>query len=103
MTIYAPNFNRGARLVVENAVAVRILPEVTVDTVHPFFQMNVIQMNCFLESIRIVRRNDRVLRIEQVAFSIALEYLPKHPAMSVKISELSALQLRVEFRRAGLV
>ena len=42
MTIFASDLDRRARLVVEIAVAVRVLPEVAVDAVHPFFEMNVV-------------------------------------------------------------
>ena len=49
------DFNRSARLVVEIAVTVRILAEVAVHTMHPLLQMNVIEMNRFLEPVRIDR------------------------------------------------
>src|SRR5258708_26812514 len=103
MTIDAADLNRRARFVVENAVAVRVSLEMTVNTVHPFLKMNVVKMNCFLESIRIVRRNNRVLRVEQVPFPISLKDLTKDPAVPMKVGKLRALKLAVEFRRAGLL
>src|SRR5258708_38456847 len=103
MTIDAVNLDRRARFVVENAVAVRVFLEMTVNTVHPFLKMNVVEMDRFLKSIRIVRRNHRVLRVEQVPFPISLEDLAKDPAVPVRVGELGALELLVEFRRAGLL
>ena len=103
MAIDAADLDRRARLVVKNAVAVRVLAEMAIDALHTFFEMNVVQVNRLLEPIRIVRRNDPVLRIEQVPFAIALENFAKQPAVPVKIGELRALQLGIEFRRAGLV
>src|SRR5258708_13290810 len=72
----------------------------TIDAVHALLKMNVVKVHCVLESIRIVGRNDRVLRIEQVPFPIAFENLAKHPTMPMKICELRPLELAVEFRGA---
>src|SRR5713226_1485151 len=55
MTIDAAYFNSSARFVVEHTVAVRVLPEMTVNAVHPFFEMNVVEMDGLAESIRIFR------------------------------------------------
>ena len=58
MTIFAGDLDRRARFVIEIAVAVRVLPEVTVDAVHSLFEMNVVEMNGLLKLVRIVRRDD---------------------------------------------
>ena len=56
VTIIAADLDRRARFVVENAVAVRVLPEVAVDAVHPFLEMDVVQVDGLLELVGIVRR-----------------------------------------------
>ena len=42
MTIFATDFDSGTRFVVEIAIAVRILTEVTVNAVHALVEMNII-------------------------------------------------------------
>src|SRR5205085_7586742 len=79
------------------------LMKVTVNAVHPFFEMNIVEMDRFSESIRIVRRYYCVPAVEQIPFSIAFEDLAKDPAVPVRIRELRSLQLGIEFRSAGLV
>ena len=46
---------RFALPVLGTAVAVCVLPKMAIDTVHPFFEMDVVQMNCFPESLGIIR------------------------------------------------
>ncbi len=65
--------------------------------------MNVVEVDGLLESIGIVWRDNRVLRIKQIPFPISLEDLTKDPAVSVKVGKLRALELIVEFLRAGLL
>src|SRR6266446_277331 len=103
VTVDAANLNRRSGLVVKDAVTMGVISRMTVNAVHSFLEMNVIEMDCFRESIRIVRRDDRVLRVQQVPFAIAFEDLSKHPAVTVKVRELSSSELAVEFRSAGLV
>jgi hypothetical protein len=45
VTIFARDLDRRARLVVEIAVAVRVLAEMTIDAVHAAFEMNVVEMH----------------------------------------------------------
>src|SRR5205085_12247503 len=103
MTVNASDLNRGARLVIKHSIAVRVLAKVTVNTVHPFFKVNVVEVNCLSESIRIVRRNYCVPGVQQIPFSIAFEDLAENPTMSVRVRELRTFQLGIEFRHAGLV
>src|SRR6266542_3145746 len=77
MTINTAYFNSRARFVVENPIAVRVLPKVAIDAVHALLKMNVLEMNGFFESIRIVGRNDPILCIQQVPLPIAFEDLTK--------------------------
>src|SRR5258706_13504078 len=65
--------------------------------------MNVVKMNRFLEAIRIVRRDNGVLRVEQIPFPISFEDLPKDPAVPMKVSKLRTLKLIVELLRTGLL
>ena len=81
----------------------RVLTKMTIDAVHSFLEMNVIQMNSLSESIGIVRRHNLVSVIQQIPFPIALEHLAKHPAMTVEIGKLRALELAVEPQSAGLI
>src|ERR1700682_3545430 len=103
MTIDASDFDSSARLVIENSVAVGVLPKVAINAVHPFLEMNVVEVARLLESIRILRRDDRIPCIEQVPFAIAFEYLTKQPAMAVRVGKLCALELTVEVYRARLI
>ena len=61
MTVFARDLDRRA-LVVEIAVAVRVLAEVAIDAVHAAFEMNVVEMHRLAELRRIVRRDDVALR-----------------------------------------
>ena len=56
VAIDAIDFDGGARLAVEFAVAVAVLLEMAVDALHAFFQMNVREMHGFLEFFGIVER-----------------------------------------------
>ena len=103
MTVDTTNLNRRARFVVKHSVAMRVLAKVTINAVHPFFEMNVVEMNGLSEAIRIVGRDDVVLCVKQIPFPIALEDQTEHPAVSMEIRKLRALQLRIEFRRARAV
>ena len=103
VTVDTSNLNCSAGLGVENAVAVRVLPKMTVDAMHAFFEMNVVEMDGFVKSIRIVGRHNRIFRVEQVPFPIALEHLPENPAMTVRVRELRSLQTGIEFGGAGLI
>ena len=102
MAIHAIHFHRVARLAVKIAVAVIVLREMAILAVHAFFEVNVAEMNRFLELVLVVGRHHVVFRVQQVALAIALVDGAKHPAVAVEIGELSVLELLVEFRRADL-
>ena len=67
MTIFASDLDRGARLVVKIAVAVRVLAEVAVDAMHSLFEMNVVEVDRLLKLVRIVGRNRLLFGVEQVS------------------------------------
>src|SRR5260370_31238790 len=88
MTINAADLNRGARFVIDYSVAVRVLPEMTIDAMHPLLEMDVVEVNRFLESIRILGRDNRILSVAQVPLPIAFEDLAKDPAVPMRIGKL---------------
>src|ERR1700679_2094540 len=102
MAIHAIDLHRVARLAVEITVAMIVLPEMTVGTVHALFQMNVAELHRFLKFVLVVWRHHMAFRIQQIALAIALIDRAKHPAMAVKIGELRVLELLVELGAAGL-
>src|SRR6266404_3419905 len=103
MAIDAVNFHGGARLAIKFSITVIVLTEVAIDALHSFFQVNVRQMNRFAESFWIVEVDFLVLCVKPVAFAVVGVDAAIDPAVSVKIGELSGLQLFVEFRAAGLL
>jgi hypothetical protein len=91
VAIGAVEFDRGARLGVQFSIAVRVLLEMAVDAVHSFFQMNVRQVDCLLEFVRVVAGYDFIFTVEQVALAVALVDGAENPAMAMEISELRLL------------
>ena len=87
-----------AVLAVDLAVPVLVLREVTVDAVHPLLEMDVAEVHGLLEFVGIVERDARVVRVEQVAFAIALEDSHEVPTVAVIVGELRLLRLRVQRR-----
>ena len=110
MTVNAVNLDGGARLVVEDAVAVRVLLEVAVNAVHPLLKMYVFEVDWDARGRRrglgrrVVAVLDRLFelggrnvfhafaaRVEHVALAVALEDCAEHPAVAVEVCELRAL------------
>ena len=71
----------------------RVLLEVAIHAVHPFFEMDILQVNGFLEAVRIFERDRFVGGVEPRALAIVLVDRPVDPAVSVEIRELRLLQL----------
>ena len=65
MAIHAIDFDCVSRFSIQFSVAVTVLDKVAVDAMHSLFQMDVLQVNSFLELIRIAERNVIVIGIEQ--------------------------------------
>ncbi len=97
MTIHTVDFHRVARLAIQPAVAVIVLPEVAVDALHAFFEVDVLEVHGLAEAIGIVVRDDVVVRVEKIPAAIALVHGAVDPAMTVKIRKLRVPELRVEF------
>ena len=74
----------------------RVLPEVTVDAMHPAVEVNVVQVHSLLEFVRIACGHEVVLGIEQVSFAVAFEDFAKHPTMAMKVAELRVLEIFVK-------
>ena len=102
VAIDAIQFDGRARLAVELSIAVIVLLEMAIDALHSFFEMDVLQVNGFVEFLWIVGSDDLIVCVEQIALAVPLEHGAEHPAVAVKIGELRFVQLRVEFRTARL-
>src|ERR1043165_8045248 len=102
VAVFTRNLDRRARFVVEIAVAVRVLAEVTINAVHAALGVNVVEMHGLAELRGILRRDDVAVRVEQISLAIAFEDFAKQPAMSMKVRELRVAQQRIEPRRAGV-
>src|SRR5207237_4718533 len=122
VAVYAINLDCGSRLVVEDAVAVRVLLEVAVNAVHPFLKVYVFEVDWHARGrrrgcvARVVAVLDRLFelrgryilhafaaRVEHVALAVALKDGAEHPAVAVEVCELRALHSRVDLVRAGLL
>ncbi len=88
VTVNAVNLHGVARLAVETPIAVIVLGEVTIDAMHAFLQMNVLEMHRLLELVRIVRRDGLSVLVEHLTVEIALVHRAVVPAMAMKIGEL---------------
>ena len=119
VTVDALDFDRVADLAVELAVAVRGDEEVAIDAVHPFFDVDIHQMNRHADAIpfafdpflftdgrdgglkqsgrdRFVR-NRVAVGVEQVPFAVLLHDCAIDPAVAVELGELAVSELGVEF------
>ena len=68
-----------------------VLLEMAIHAMHSFLQMDVRQMHCFAEFLRVIGRHDFIFRVEQIPFSIAFVNRAKNPAVAVEIGELALL------------
>ncbi len=96
VAIHAVDLDRRPRLGVQAAVAVVVLLEVAVHAVHPLLEVDVLQVDGFLELLRVVVLDDAALRIEQVALAVALEHGAEDPSVAVEVGELGGLELGVQ-------
>ena len=103
VAIDAIEFDGRARLAVEFSIAVIVLLELAIDALHSFFRDGCSSTNGFVELLGIAWRNNFVVRVEEIAFAIALEDGAKDPAMAVKIRELRFVELFIELGAAHLL
>src|SRR4029077_994010 len=103
VAVDAINFYGGAGLAIDFFVSVIVLAKVAIRALHPLLEMNVGKMNGLPETFGIVKRDLLAVSVEPVAFPVVRVDAAIHPAVAMKIGELSSLELFVEFRRAGLL
>ena len=103
VAVYAIDLDRVAGFAVELAVTVAVLLEMAVDALHAFFQVNVLEVDGLLEFVGIIEGDRLVFGVEQRAFAVVLENGAEDPAVAVEVSELSVLQLLVEFGCANFL
>ena len=92
VAVDAVDLDRVARLAIELAVAVIVLPEVAVDALHPLLEVDVLQVHRLAEPLGIVVRDDPVVLVEQVAAPVALVDGAVDPAVAVEVGELRVLR-----------
>ena len=92
------HLHRGPRLSVNLSIAMIVLIEMAVRALHSLFQMNVRKVHRLAESLWIVERNNLVVLVEPVPFSIVFVDAAKNPAVPVVIGKLGMLELRIQFR-----
>src|SRR6266849_3439096 len=91
VAIDAVDLNCVSRLSIQLSIPVTILGEMTVNAMHSLFQVNVLQMHCPPEFVRIIGRNYIVLLIEQIALAVLLVNRPENPAMTMEVRKLRVL------------
>src|SRR5438445_1466138 len=103
VAVDAINFNSGAWLAIDFSVSVIVLAKVAIRALHSLLEVNVGKMNGFSKTFGIVKRDLLAVSVEPVAFPVVRVDTAIHPAVAMKIDELSSLKLFVEFGRAGLL
>src|SRR3989442_11191088 len=103
VAVDAVNFNGSAWLTIDFSVSVIVLAKVAIRALHPLREVNIGKMNGLPETVGIVKRDCLAVSVEPVAFPVVRVDSAIHPAVAMKIGELSSLKLFVEFRRAGLL
>ena len=90
-----------ARFAVELAVAVDVEKEMAVDALHAAGEMNVVQVNCLGEFLRIAMRDRAIVEVEQGALAIVFEDGSEDPAVAVVVGELGVSLVADSARRSG--
>src|SRR5208283_4701124 len=72
-----------------------------VDALHAEIDMDRVEMDGLLEFLRVVRRDDVVAVVEEVAVAVALEDRTEIPAMPVIVGELGVVEPRVQLADLG--
>lgn len=72
-----------------------ILGKVAVNAMHANFDVDRTHMHSFCEFLRIIRIDDRAIRIQQIALAVFLEDGAKIPTMTVVVCKLSVLKCGV--------
>ena len=90
------NFNGGGDFTINMAVAMRVLREVAVHTLHAHFKMNGSEMHRFVKFLGVGVGDGFVFFIEQRTLAVSLEYFAEIPAVPVIISELGVFQCGIK-------
>ena len=88
VAIDAVDFDGGARLAVDFAVAVIVLREMAIVALHSFFEMDVREVDGFAEAIGIFEGDLLAVFVEPVAFAVVIEDGAENPAVAVEVGEL---------------
>src|SRR5260370_5774330 len=92
VAIDAVDLNGVASLSVQLSIPVSILGEMSVNAMHSFFEVNVLEMHGPAEFVGILGRDDIVLFIEQIALAILLVNRAEYPPVAMKIGKLGVLK-----------
>src|ERR1051325_7986818 len=100
VTVYAINLDGVAHFAVELAVAVVVLPEVTIHAMHAFLDVYVFQVDGqaffgrpfdgFFELGGVHVADDVAVGVEEIALAVGLEDVAEYPAVAVEVGKLRA-------------
>src|SRR6266849_4947278 len=102
MAIDAVDLDGSARLAVNFSVAVIVLCKVAIIALHPFFEMDIGEVDGFAETVGILEGDLLSVLVQPVPFAVVIKHGAKNPAMAVKIGELRGLQLLAKFGTADV-
>src|SRR5258708_13452698 len=102
MAIDAVDLDSSARLAVNFSVAVIGLCKVALMALHPFFEMDIGEVDGFPETVGIIEGDLLSVLVQPVPFAVVIEHRAENPAVAVKIGELRGLQLLVKFGTAAV-
>ena len=102
VTIHTVNLDGSARFGINVAVAVIVLGEMAIHTVHSFFKMDVGQMHGLCKALWIIEGDGLALRIEPVPFAVVVVNGSKDPAVPVEVGKLRRFEVGVELGIAEL-
>src|SRR5260370_184087 len=102
MAIDAVDLDSSARVAVNFSVAVIVLCKVAIIALHPFFEMDIGEVDGFPETVGIIEGDLLSVLVQPVPFAVVIEHRAENPAVAVKIGELRGLQLLVKFGTADV-
>src|SRR5882762_2251510 len=80
-----------------------VLLEMAVDAMHAPFEMDIFEVDCLVEFLRIIEGHRLILRVQQGAFAIVPEYRAEDPAMAMEVGKLRVLESAIKFGRTRLL
>ncbi len=103
MAIHTIDLDRRPRFTINVSIAMIVLREVAIVALHPFFEMDVRQVDGFAEAVRIFEADLLAVFVEPIPLAVVIEDGAENPAMAMEIGELRGLQLFVEFGAAHVL